>query len=67
MLDLPQELIKGYANNAWFANNANLQDLQKYDEVWWKGDGLVLPSVRQVHSALLWGYHAGPLLWPSWR
>ena len=35
ILDLRRELLKRLsANDAWFANNANLQDLQKYDEVW---------------------------------
>ena len=53
-------LIKGYANDAWFANNDNLQDWQKYDEVWWKGDRLVVPCVCHVQSALLWDYHDSP-------
>ena len=60
ILDLLLELIKGYANDAWFANDANLQDLQKCDEVWWKGDRLVVPNVRHVRSALLWDYHDSP-------
>ena len=36
------------------------QDLQKYAEVWWKGDRIVVPDVRHVRSALLWEYHDSP-------
>ena len=42
ILDLYQELIKGYANNAGFAKDAKLQDLQIYEEVWCKADRTVV-------------------------
>ena len=52
-----EELIKGYANDAWCANDA---DLQQYEEVWWKGDRIMVPNIRHVRSALLWDYHDSP-------
>ena len=53
--------MKGYANDAWFANDANLQALQQYEGVWLKGDRIVVPNVSHVRSALLWDYRDSPL------
>ena len=36
------------------------KDLQQYEEVWWKGDRIVVLNVRYVRSALLWDYHDSP-------
>lgn len=56
-LRLHLELIQGYANDAWFAHDANLQDMQKNEEVW-KSDHIGVPAVCHIRSARLWDYHA---------
>lgn len=57
VLDLYEELKQGYQSDAWFANSNNLQDLKLLDDLWWRGDRLVIPNVSCVRTALLWDYH----------
>ena len=57
VLDLYAELKQGYQSAAWYANSNDLQDLKLLDDLWWRGDRLVILNVSCVRTALLWDYH----------
>ena len=60
MTEFETECLQQYANDAWFANDANVHSLRKFRGLYFRGDALVIPACSQLREKCMHAVHTSP-------
>ena len=57
--DVVADILAGYANDAWFADDANIakEGLHLQHGAYWKGNAIAMPDVASTKAAILKELH----------